>query len=178
MMKNEEFEIFYAKYCEFSIRIAERIVKDTATAEDVSQDVFCYLYKIKERLDSENQRKLHALVVRATVNKARDYLRKAYVRQEVALMGGITDKECQSKRENAEAALLCMEEQQYLKLVFEKLREKNRKNYDVFIKVKILDIPPEHVAREYGITRNNVNNRILRTKLWLKEEYRRLYGDD
>lgn len=177
MMNNEEFEDFYGKYCEFSIRIAAKIVRDRATAEDISQDVFCHLYKIKDRLESENEDKLHALVVRATVNKVRDFLRKAYVKQEVATMEGMIEQDRGSRRNIVEIKCLCMEEKKYLKLVFEKLREKNRMNYDIFVEVKILDVSPERVAEEYGITRNNVNNRVLRTRLWLKEEFQKLYGD-
>jgi RNA polymerase sigma-70 factor (ECF subfamily) len=41
-----------------------------------------------------------------------------------------------------------------------------------------MDIPPEIVAQEYGITTNNVNNRILRTKHWLNKELQKIYTDE
>ena len=73
-MNNAEFEEFYEKYYEFSIRIANKVVKSRVVAEDISQETFFNLYKIKDELDSSNERGLQGLVAKATVNKARDYL--------------------------------------------------------------------------------------------------------
>ena len=47
-------------------------------------------------------------------------------------------------------------------------------NYDILIKVAYFEIPPEVVAEEYEITRNNVNNRILRTRKWMRKELNKL----
>ena len=35
-------------------------------------------------------------------------------------------------------------------------------------------VSTEEVAREFGYTRNNVNNRVLRARNWLLEELERL----
>ena len=75
-----------------------------------------------------------------------------------------------------EARMLRMEEKKYRKLVLARLRDKNPMNYDILMKVKYYGIPPDSVAAEYGITRNNVNNRIRRTRIWIAEELSRLYG--
>ena len=176
-MNNEEFREFYQEYFEFSKRIAAGIVKSRSTAEDISQEVFCYFYRIRERLDAGNKKKIHALVVLETTNKARDYLRKSHVKREVSTLDEVTEREQEKRVESAESMLLGIETKEYVNMVLEKLRRKNWMNYDIFIKVKFQDIPPEVVAEEYGITRNNVNNRILRTRLWLKEELSRMYGD-
>ena len=65
-----------------------------------------------------------------------------------------------------------------LNRVFTKFRETNPTNYDILMKTKMLGIPPDVVAEEYGMTRNNVNNRNKRSKEWisraLKEMRRRL----
>ena len=176
-MNSEEFREFYQEYFEFSKRIAAGVVKNHSTAEDISQEVFCYFYKIRERLDNTNERMLHALVVVESTNKARDYLRKAHVKKEVSPLDEVTKRERVKKAESAEAMVLGIETCEYMSMAFEKLRRKNRMNYEIFMKVKYMDIPPEVVAEEYGITRNNVNNRILRTKLWLREELSKMYGD-
>ena len=173
-MDNAEFEEFYKKYFEFSIRIAEKLLKERSAAEDVSQEVFCSLYKIKDRLEMGNERKLRGLVAKASENKTRDYLRKTYVRQESA---GLDKTECGKYSESAEAQMIGIEGKEYLNLIFERLRQKNQRNYEIYVAVKILDVSPELVAKKYNITRGNVNNRILRTKQWLKAEYDRIYGD-
>lgn len=174
-MNSEEFRDFYGNYYEFSTRIAAGIVKSRATAEDISQEVFCYFYKIMERLDSENEKKLHALVVMETTNKARDYLRRAHVKREVTSLDEIEEGVGEKRAESAEALLLGIEQREYVRMVLEKLRSKNPMNYEIFMKITFMGETPEMVAEEFGITRNNVNNRILRTRLWLKEEFKRLY---
>ena len=76
--------------------------------------------------------------------------------------------------ESAEAALLGMEKQQYLSMAFENLHRKNPINYKIFMRVVMEGIPTDEVAREFGYTRNNVNNRVLRARNWLLDEITRL----
>lgn len=175
MMTNDEFADFYRRYFEYSKKVAFQVVKNEASAEDICQDVFCNLYKMRERLETEDERRLHALVVKATTNKARDYLRKLYVKHEVAPLDGMEVEKKAGWKENGETYMLGLEESRYLKQVFQKLWVRNRLNYEIFVMVKVMDIPPEVVAEEMNLTRNNVNNRILRTKLWIKAEMKRIY---
>lgn len=177
MMTNEEFGDFYRKYFECSKRIAFQVVKNAAIAEDISQDVFCRFYKIRERLETEDERRLHALVVKATTNKARDYLRKQYMKHEVLNLDEVDSQSWAECKVSGEAYILGIEEGRYLKQVFQKLRIKNRQNYDIFVMVKVMDIPPEEVAEKLHMTRNNVNNRVLRTKMWIKAEMARIYKE-
>ena len=50
----------------------------------------------------------------------------------------------------------------------------NPVSHDIFVKTKLLEIPPDIVAEEYGLTRNSVNNRNMRTKAWLNKEYKKM----
>jgi RNA polymerase sigma-70 factor (ECF subfamily) len=177
MNTNEDFKAVYEKYLRCSVRIARQVVKDEALAEDIGQEVFYHLYRVAETVDLSNERKLHALIVTATYNKAKDHLKKAHVNAEV-----FSDEEEELEFEdtsvNLEEMVLHKEENVYRSKVLAKLREQNPKNYDILIKVKFMDIPPEIVAQEYGITTNNVNNRILRTKHWLNKELQKIYTDE
>ena len=85
-MNNAEFQEFYEKYYEFSTRIANKIVKSHVVAEDISQETFFNLYKIKDALDCSSELRLQGLVAKAAVNKARDYLRKNYTKREIFQM--------------------------------------------------------------------------------------------
>ena len=82
-MNSEQFTAFYKHYYEISVKIASGIVQSRFVAEDVTQEVFVYFYRIKDKLDISSERKLHTLVVMETMNKGRDYLRKSYVKREV-----------------------------------------------------------------------------------------------
>ena len=172
-MNSEEFRAFYKRYYEVSVKIASGIVQSRFTAEDVTQEVFLYFYGIKERLDVSCEAKLHALVVWKTTNKGRDYLRKSYVKREVMFDNDVTELQYRTT-ESAEAALLGMEKQQYLSMAFENLHRKNPINYKIFMRVVMEGIPTDEVAREFGYTRNNVNNRVLRARNWLLDEVTRL----
>lgn len=177
MMKfNEDFADIYEKYQRFSAGIAFRIVKDGAAADDISQEVFCSLYKLGGKLELSNEGKMRALISIATVNKTRDYLKKAQVRAEQCVLDDDFGMEIQDRRYDPESRMLRMEENTYKAMVLMRLREKNPMNYDILMKVKYYDMSPDSVAAEYGITRNNVNNRIRRTKIWIAKELARLYG--
>ena len=177
MMKfNEDFKDIYQKYQRFSAGIAFKIVKDKAAADDISQEVFYHLYKLGEKLDLADEERVRSLIATATVNKAKDYFRKAHVKRELYVMNDDAGKEIEDRKYNPEARMLRIEEKEYRKLVLERLYDKNPMNYDILMKVKYYGIPPDTVAAEYGITRNNVNNRIYKTKIWIAEEMSKLYS--
>ena len=172
-MNSEEFNTFYRRYYKVSVKIANGIVQSRFTAEDVTQEVFSYFYEIKERLDASSEEKLHALVVWKTTNKGRDYLRTSYVKREVMFDNDVAELQYRTT-ESAEAALLGLEKQKYLSMAFEGLRRKNLINYMIFMRVVMEGVSTEEVAREFGYTRNNVNNRVLRARKWLLAEILRL----
>ena len=149
-MTIENFNKFYDEYQRFSAYVAYCITKDKLLAEDISQEIFITLYKMRENLDYSDHKKLKALVFRATTNR------------------------CNDERGDPEAQLLRMEEETYQRLVLRKLRMRNPQNYDILIKTKMHRIPASEVAEEYGITTNNVNNRNLRSKAWIIEELEKL----
>lgn len=175
-MKREDFREFYKKYFRFSISIANEIVKNIDTAQDIAQEVFCSLFQQSKNLNlKKDEKMLYGFVKRATVNKALDYRKYGHIKRESTaeedfLEDRLVDEEC-----NLEARILQMEEKEYAKLVLQRLRTANPMNYEILIKVKYLDISPDEVAREYGLTRNGVNNRIFRTKQWIEREMSRIY---
>lgn len=146
-------------------------------AEDVSQEVFYNIYRMGSRLDLDDEQKLHNFIVTATVNKAKDFLRRSYRKREVGIGDDAVMESFQDKNCDVESKILHMEKEEYYTLVLQRLRDRNRMNYDILIKIKRLGIPPDIVAEEYGISRNNVNNRVLRTKAWLQSEMSKIYGD-
>ena len=69
--------------------------------------------------------------------------------------------------------IMGLETHHKMRLIFQELRKKNEMNYEIYIRVKIFNILPGFVAEQFNITVSNVNNRIMRTKRWLKEEYQK-----
>lgn len=173
-MINENFDAFYDEYQRFSANMAYCMIRDSELAEDISQEVFIALYKIRDRLDYSNRKKLHRLVSKATTNKCIDYFRKYASKQEISLFDERNHVEPVDEKNDPEARMLRMEEKKYQALILERLRKKNPVNYDILIKTKMFGIPAAQIAEEYGITINNVNNRNLRSKAWLIEEMEKL----
>ena len=176
MNHNENFDDIYLKYWKFSVNVALKIVKNRAVAEYISQETFYKLFMLGDKLDVSNEAKLESLIFTATVNNVKDYCKKAYVRREQQPIECETGEEkTGDEKYNPEARILRMEESEYQKLVLQRLRDKNPVNYDILIKTKVLGMSPDSVAEEYGLTRNSVNNRILRTKEWMNKELEKLY---
>ncbi len=176
-MKSTNFKEFYKKYFGFSLKIANKIVDDMDAAQDIVQEVFYSLYKIEQNLNFHEEEKLYGLVKKATINKALDYCKHGHTKREFIAEDEEMEDYLIDKRCNIEAEILHMEAKEYIKLVLQKLRAENPMNYDILMKVKYLDISPDIVAKEYGLTRNGINNRIFRTKKWLEREMSRLYKE-
>ena len=176
-MNNEEFKVFYETYHKFSASIIYEIVKDRTITEEICDDLFYRFYVLGEKLDTSNEKKLRALIAISSKNRALDYWKKSYVVHEQCTIDDEDWKDVEDDRENPEAHILHMEEATYQKMVLARLRKEQPMNHDILMKIKYLDMTPDEVAKEYGITRNNVNNRILRTKSWLQKELRKLYED-
>ena len=123
-MNNAECQEFYEKYYEFSTRIANKIVKSHVVAEDISQETFFNLYKIKDALDCSSELRLQGLVAKAVVNKARDYLRKNYTKREIFQMDQIGQEKY---LESVEDQFLDVEKKKYMFKAIENLRKKNKK---------------------------------------------------
>lgn len=169
-MKNEDFNDIYQKYHRFSVNTARKIVKDKMLAEDISQEVFYHLYEIGDSLDITCERKMKALVFTATVNKAKDCIRKPWKKREKHIIAEDMYEDLFDANLNPEKIMIREEDLKYRQYVLNKLRHENPVNYDILVKLKYFGFPPDLVAKEYGITKNNMNNRVLRTRKWLKKE--------
>ena len=76
--------------------------------------------------------------------------------------------------DSVDEIVLALEAAGYLQTIFQKLREKNRIDYEIYVSVTLYDIPSRLVAEHYHITENNVNNKVMRTRRWLAREYKKI----
>lgn len=47
-------------------------------------------------------------------------------------------------------------------------------SYDILIRTQLYGVPPDVVAKEYGVSRNAINNRNLRSKAWMEEKLKKI----
>ena len=121
---------------------------------------------------------MYNLITRMSFHKALDYYKKAFRQYEHVdsdVLTAVMEMRVKSG-DNVDEVILALEAEGYLKTIFQKLREKNRINYEIYVSVTLYDIPSRLVARHYHITENNVNNRVMRTRRWLAREYKRVFG--
>ena len=176
-MNDEEFGLLYDKYHKFSASIIYRIVKDRTETDEICNDVFFRLYKLGDKLDTSDENRLRGLITKVSTHCALDYLKKAYVMYEQCTMDEGNGEKFTDYRNIPEEKLLNMEKTTYQKLVLSRLRVENELSYEIIMKVKYLGFSPDEVAEEYGMTRNAVNNRVIKKKNWLINELRKSYED-
>lgn len=174
-MTKEELGVLYDEYHKFSADIIYRIIKDWSETEALCNDVFYRIYNMGEKLDTSDEARLRAFIAIASKNSALDYLKRAYVMYEQCTVNDESGEGILDDRFIPEEKLLNTEKAFYQQMVLSRLREKNELSYDIIMKVKCLDISPDDVAKEYGMTRNAVNNRVFRAKRWLIKEMRKIY---
>ena len=177
-MKNIDFVSIYKKHRSRVRNVAKVVLHDDNEAEDVCQDVFEILYNMGEEVDFSDEEKLKHLLTDMSFHKALDYYKKGFRKHEYVdsdeLMA-VADIKVKSG-DNVDEIILALEAEGYLKGIFQKLREKNRINYEIYVSVTLYDIPSRLVAKHYHITENNVNNKVMRTRRWLAREYKKIFN--
>ena len=176
-MNNVDFIRIYNRYRSQVVNIAGIVLHDADEAEDVCQDVFEKLYNMGEVVDLSDEERLENLIIRMGFHKAMDYYKKAFRKHEYVdsdeLMT-VADMKVKSGG-SVDEVVLALEAEGYLKTIFQKLREKNRINYEIYVSVMLYDIPSRLVAEHYHITENNVNTKVWRTRRWLAKEYKKIF---
>ncbi len=137
-----EFTEYVTKFQPNIFRLAYSYVKNTADAEDITQEVFLRLYRSNETFISDENAK--AWLIRVTINTAKNYLLSFYRKHKVALTEDI------ALNDEKDYALL------------EALNRLN-KNYRVVIYLHYYEgYPVSEIASMLGISENNVKQRLKR----------------
>lgn len=178
MIDNEDLEVLYLKYRKFSVNFALKYVDQVDVAEDISQDVFCKLYTSSMKVNLENEIMVRGLIKKVTTNCIKDYQKSALARREQQMEPDMMAECFESKKESPEEMMIQRQDMDNRWKVIQMLREKSPENYDIMMKTQYEERSPDSVAEEYGLSRNTLNNRIFRTRDWLKKELRRITHPD
>lgn len=174
-MKNQTYEEFYLKYRKISRAYAYGVLGDWSAADDVGQDVLYKMYTIRKELNLTNEKMIYSLIRRASVNKAKDYIKRSSFQHEVICTEEVTAVLEKKRVPDAEEIFLRKEKTEFMYMVLERFREEQPVNYEILIMVTYLDISAETVAKEYGLTKSGVNNRIYKARRWLQKELKKAY---
>lgn len=169
------YDQFYLRYRKIAKIYAYGVLKDWHIADDVSQDVLYKMYTMKNDLNFENEKMLDAFIRRSAVNKALDYRKKASFRHEFSCQEEIASFLNYKTHGDAETEIIRKEENEFMNMTLERLRAEQPTNYEILIQVKFAGISVETVAKEFGLTKSSVNNRVYKAKCWLQEQYGKIY---
>lgn len=173
-MNNADFMMFYSKYRGFSKMLIRKVVSDKHDVEELCQEVFANIYSMGKELDLSNERMVYGMVKTITLNEVKDYCKRAYKKHEYIIEDpGQTIRDLSYEIDDL---LLARETGHEISLIFQKLRNENERNYEVYVRTIIYKIPPASVAKQFHTTSNNINNIVMRTRNWLKNEYAKSYG--
>ena len=142
-MENVDFINIYKKYRTRVVNIAKAMLHDADEAEDVCQDVFETLYNMGDTVDFMDEEKLSNLITRISFHKATDHGKIAFRKYEHVdsdVLMTMTDMGVKSGG-NVDEIILTLEAAGYLQTIFQKLREKNRIDYEIYVSVTLYDIP-------------------------------------
>lgn len=171
----ENFTGFYNAFFEFSARSAYRIVKEKNAAMDIAQEVFLYFLKNQETLDFSDEAKLRAKIGWKTRKVCLDYLERSCNKHEMCIINDEDNgADIIDEKNNPEVVILELEDKADRELALEMLRRETPVSYDILIRTQLYGVPPDVVAKEYGVSRNAINNRNLRSKAWMEEKLKKI----
>ena len=171
----ENFEVFYKAFLQFSVNTARRIVKDEHIANDIAHNVFSYFFEHQDMLDFSDEEMLMAKVSSKTRKESFDYMKLSCNRHEMCIIDDEDNgEEIIDEKANPEAVILELEDKADRNRALEMLRRENPVSYEILLRTQVYGEPPDVVAKEYGISRNAVNNRNFRAKAWMKEKLKKI----
>jgi len=164
------FRRYFDEHYGFVCRVAEGIVCDRATTEDVAQDTFISLYRNPPRDPEQNIRGWLAVVA---VNTALNYLRKdkARTRRET---GAFEMDENSTFQDAPLDELARREEGEVLKRALRSLEERER----AVLVMRSAGLSYREIARAVDVKEASVGTIIARARLALRGAYARLGGSD
>ncbi|HIZ54897.1 MAG TPA: RNA polymerase sigma factor [Firmicutes bacterium] len=166
-MTNDEYELIVRKYEKFIFAICYRLTRDYQEAQNLTQETFLSAYRHIDRCDPE---KLKPWISRIAVNKAKDFLKSAYI-QRVQLT--------EDYAENPTHSDVSLDERYIADESAEKIRKTIRELKEPYVQVSVLYFIEERSVEEIACIlsrpKKTVQTQILRAKHLLrnilKEEY-------
>lgn len=176
-IKEEKFEKFYRTYQNDVYKISLYYTKDEHIAQDIAQKVF---YQFYVHFDNVNMEKVRPFLIRCARNLSYNWLRDTkrevggeYL--EVLPEENVPHYSTEDEYIRDEHA---RETKEFVGALMERLREENESWYNIVNLIYCLEKPHDEVAKELGMSREVLYNKLYRAKKWLRkkfeDEYKRL----
>ncbi len=175
MIKDEKFNRVYRTYQNDVFKISLYYTKDEYISQDITQKVF---YQFFLHLDNVKKDSIRAYLIRSARNLSYNWLRDTKREVNGDLLDIIPEEnvpqystEDEYIRDEEER-----ERKEFVAMLMERLREENESWYDVVNLVFCMEKPHDLAAKELGITREVLYNRLYRAKKWLRKKFEDEYN--
>lgn len=169
-IKEERFERIYRAYQNDVYKISLYYTKDEHTAQDISQKVF---YQFYLHMDGVNSDSIRTYLIRSARNLSYNWLRdmKRQVHGDYLDVVAEEDVPQYSTEDDYIRDEQERERKEFIAMLLERLREENESWYNVVNLIYCLEKPHDTVAKELGMTREVLYNKLYRAKKWLRKKY-------
>lgn len=175
MIKDEKFNRIYRTYQNDVFKISLYYTKDEYISQDITQKVF---YQFFLHLDNVKKDSIRAYLIRSARNLSYNWLRDTKREVNGDLLDIIPEENV--PQYSTEDEYIRDEEERerkvFVAMLMERLREENESWYDVVNLVFCMEKPHDLAAKELGITREVLYNRLYRAKKWLRKKFEDEYN--
>lgn len=175
MIKDEKFDRIYRTYQNDVFKISLYYTKDEYISQDITQKVFYHFFL---HLDNVKKDSIRAYLIRSARNLSYNWLRDTK-REVNGVLLDIIPEENVPQYSTEDEYIRDEEERErkvFVAMLMERLREENESWYDVVNLVFCMEKPHDLAAKELGITREVLYNRLYRAKKWLRKKFEDEYN--
>lgn len=173
-IKEEKFEEIYRTFQNDVYRISLYYIKDMHTAQDITQKVFYQFYMHYENINPDSVR---AYLFRSARNLSYNWIRDTkrevggeyldVMPEENVPQYSTEDEYIRDEHER--------EAKEFVSFLMEQLREENESWYNIVNLIYCMEKPHDEVAKELGISREALYNKLYRAKKWMRKKFETEY---
>ena len=170
MIKEVKFEKIYRIYQNDVFKISLYYTKDEHIAQDIAQKVF---YQFYLHYDNVNLEKVRSYLIRCARNLSYNWIRDTKREMGGEYLENIPEENVPqySTEDDYIRDEQKRETKEFVAILMERLKEENESWYDIVHMIYYLEIPHEQVAKELGMTREVLYNKLYRAKKWLRKKF-------
>ncbi len=171
--KEEKFEEIYRIYQHDVYKISVYYTKDDYIAQDIAQKAF---YKLYLHFEHVNMDSVRSYLLRTARNLSYNWLRDSKheqgdyvdnIPEEIGILRSAEDEYLLDEKQR--------ERQEFAGEIMQKVSEENESWYEILNLIYCLDKPHDEVARELGMSRDVLYNKLYRAKRWIRKRYEKEY---
>lgn len=170
MIKDEKFEEIYRTFQNDVYKISLYYTKDTHIAQDISQKVFYQFYLHFENVNPDSVR---AYLIRSARNLSYNWLRDTKREVDGEYLDVMPEENVPhySTEDEYIRDEQDRERKAFVAILMERLREENESWYNIVNLIYCLEKPHDEVAKELGMSREVLYNKLYRAKKWIRKKF-------